>query len=88
MDYSYVMSLAAELTGSDLDKIKDEELEDTLDERLLQKFGIDLDKFEKVADALLPLTPIVEVEGTKGGFHTFVDKDNNVLAVCKARAIG
>ena len=83
MDYSQVLNVACAITGVDLDKVKDEDLEITIEDKLDEKFGIDIDQLEKITEALLPFTPPVTVDGQKGDFHAFLTSDNDILAIIK-----
>ena len=57
------------LTEDQTDAIIDDD--EDFDSPLMAKFGVDLEQFTKIAEALLPLTPMVESERTKEVFHAF-----------------
>lgn len=53
-----------------------------LDNAIYNKFGIDFEQFCLVAEALLPLTPMVELSISKECVHAFVrhgDKHRTIL---------
>lgn len=75
-----VQDLAAAALGiseDEWDRIQDESAEDeTLNQQLDERFGVDLEQFGNVVDALLPFTPIVEINGNR--YHAFAIEKNGV----------
>ncbi|MCA3987793.1 hypothetical protein JKP12_18160 [Vibrio vulnificus] len=73
------------LTDDETDEVID--TDEDFDTPLLEKFGIDLDTFGNVAEALLPLTPMISSPLTKTVYHAFVRQLSNgdCLAICKCK---
>ncbi|WP_148612334.1 hypothetical protein [Aeromonas sobria] len=75
-----VQDLAAAALGmseDEWDRIQDESAEDeTLNQQLEERFGVDLEQFGNVVDALLPFTPIVEINGNR--YHAFAVEQNGI----------
>ncbi|HFS8442622.1 TPA: hypothetical protein ACH2LO_000654 [Vibrio cholerae] len=88
MDLFDIQRLAGAVLG-----LTDDETDDVIDTNedfdtpLLEKFGIDLDTFGNVAEALLPLTPMISSPLTKTVYHAFVRHLGNgdCMAICKSQ---
>jgi hypothetical protein len=72
MNYFESQMLAGAALGMTEDQIEvildDDE---DFDSPLMEKFGVDLEQFTKIAEALLPLTPMVQSELSNEILHAF-----------------
>ncbi|MBO2552630.1 hypothetical protein I6M38_11630 [Shewanella algae] len=89
MDYFDAQLLAGAalgLTEEQTDEIIDGD--EDFDTPLIEKFGVDLEQFGDIANALLPLTPLVSSPLTNVSYHAFVRQlgDGNFLAIVKQKA--
>lgn len=57
------------MTEDQIEVILDDD--EDFDSPLMKKFGVDLEQFTKIAEALLPLTPVVSSELSKQFYHAF-----------------
>lgn len=79
MDYDYE-ELACVLCGLNYDEVCDRGNEwDEIDNALYEKFGIDFETFENIADSLIEYTPVVLTEITKTPVHGFAVKEGESL---------
>jgi hypothetical protein len=88
MYYDEVQELACVITGLDYDQIVNEEREPEIEDALFNKFEISLDQLQRIAEALLELTPIIESELTGALYHAFgvLDEDTDRWrAICKEK---
>lgn len=87
MDYFDSQMLAGAALGLTEDQT-DEIINDDedFDSPLMEKFGVDLEQFTKIAEALLPLTPVIGSELTKQLYHAFGRKaEGHWLAIVKQK---
>ncbi|EGG0282950.1 hypothetical protein ACWAOL_004510 [Vibrio parahaemolyticus] len=89
MDYFDTQLLAGAalgLTEEQTDDIINDD--EDFDSPLLEKFGVDLEQFGAIAEALLPLTPTVQSPLTGTVSHAFVRQlgGGNCLAIVKMDA--
>lgn len=89
MDYFDIQLLAGAalgLTEEQTDEIINDD--EDFDTPLMEKFGVDLEQFGEIANALLPLTPVVSSPLTKVNYHAFVRHlgEGVMLAVVKQKA--
>lgn len=81
MDYLDLQMLAGAALGMTEEQteaiINDDE---NFDDPLLEKFGVDLEQFGEIAEALLPFTPTLRSELTETIYHAFVRQMAAVLA--------
>lgn len=84
MTYYEGEELACTVLGADYDAIVNADAEDEIEEKLMEKFGIDLGQFMEIAGALLKLTPKVSSPLTGKAYHAFVrDEGNTMVAIVK-----
>jgi hypothetical protein len=57
------------------------------DTPLKERFGVDLETFGKIANALIPLTPVIEQPKINQLVHTFVGFKNGCYAVLAKQTI-
>jgi len=62
------------LDDSQLDEVLNDE--EALDRMLKKRFGVKLDTFAVIARALLPLTPVVNINTDDRAYHAFVAHSN------------
>ena len=86
-DIQRLAGAALGLTDDETDEVID--TDEDFDTPLLEKFGIDLDTFGNVAEALLPLTPMISSPLTKTVYHAFVRHlgGGDCLAICKRKVV-
>lgn len=65
-----ILGLTPEQTDALVDRGED------YDTPLKERFGIDLQTFGKIANALIPLTPIIQEPNTEKFIHAFVEFQN------------
>ncbi|EGQ8094297.1 hypothetical protein ACUB1N_000009 [Vibrio cholerae] len=84
-DIQQLAGAALGLSEEQTDEIINDD--EDFDTPLMDKFGIDLDTFGCVAEALLPLTPHVSSPLTKTVYHAFVRHLGNgdCMAICKSQ---
>ncbi len=58
-----------------------EETEYTIDDLLIDRYGIDLDYYCKIIKDLLPFTPKVQAGISKEFYHAFLDEKNHRMIV-------
>lgn len=77
LDYE---ELACIVCGLDYDDVCEDSAEwETITDALEEKFGIDFDTFENIADTLINYTPIVKTPLTDTPVHGFVIKEEGNL---------
>ena len=81
MDYYDAQKLACAILGVNYDDLVDEGREDEIEEAIYVKFGIDMEQFTNIVEALLPFTPIVQAELTGNKYHTFVNEKEGLMIV-------
>lgn len=80
MDMLELVDLVGAVLGKTEDEVEDLHADDcAVDDLLFDRYGVDLEQFEKIAKDLLRLTPIVETEVTKTKIHAFV-RGNEIIA--------
>ena len=79
MTYYEVQELACAICGLDYDTLVDEGREDEIEDALYEKFGISIEQFSAVAEALLPFTPVVEAGISGTLYHAFVNDKEGVM---------
>ena len=57
------------------------------DTLLMERFGVNLATFGKIANALIPLTPIIEEPKTKQLIHAFVEFQNGRGTIIAGQAL-
>ena len=57
------------------------------DTPLKERFGVDLETFGKIANALIPLTPVIEQPKTHQLTHTFVEFQNGPGTIITGQAL-
>lgn len=81
MMYYEAQELACAILGLNYDDLVDEGRENEIDEALYVKFGIDMDQFVNIVEALLPFTPIVQAGLTGNKYHAFVNEKEGLMIV-------
>jgi hypothetical protein len=79
--YYETQELACAILGINCDDLVDEGRENEIDEALYVKFGIDMDQFVNIVEALLPFTPIVQAGLTGNKYHAFVNEKESLMIV-------
>lgn len=84
MDMLELVDLVGAVLGKTEDEVEELHEDDcAVDDLLFERYGIDLEQFEKVAKDLLKLTPIVETAITGTKCHAFVRGDEIIArAAC------
>ena len=76
MDMQELVDLVGAVLGKTEEEVEQLYEDDcAVDDLIFDRYGIDLEQFEKVAKDLLKLTPIVETAITKTKYHAFVHDD-------------
>jgi len=57
------------------------------DTPLKEHFGVDLETFGKIANALIPLTPVIEQPQTKQLVHVFVQFQGGLVTIIARQAL-
>ena len=81
MDYYDAQKLACAILGVNYDDLVDEGREDEIEEAIYVKFGIDMEQFTNIVEALLPFTPIVQAKFTGIKYHAFIDEKEGLMIV-------
>ncbi len=81
MNYLDAQELACAILGLNCNDLVDEGRENEIDEALYVKFGIDMDQFVNIVEALLPFTPIVQAGLTGNKYHAFVNEKESLMIV-------
>lgn len=81
MIYYEAQELACAILGVNYDDLVDEGREDEIEEAIYVKFGIDMEQFTNIVEALLPFTPIVQAELTGNKYHAFVNEKEGLMIV-------
>lgn len=81
MYYDEVQELACAILGVNYDDLVDEGREDEIEEAIYVKFGIDMEQFTNIVEALLPFTPIVQAGLTGNKYHAFVNEKGSRMIV-------
>ena len=79
--YYEILELACAILGLNFDELVDEGRENEIEEALYKKFGIDMEQFCNIVDALLPFTPIVESAFLGQKYHAFINEKERVMIV-------
>ena len=90
LHYDELQELACAVLGLDYDDVVNEGRESEIDEKLYEKFDIDIEQFQKVAEALIEFTPIVGGGLTGKMYHTFgkaLDKKGGFFCIAKSEFI-
>ncbi|MGL4602232.1 MAG: hypothetical protein ACRCVE_12340 [Plesiomonas sp.] len=89
MDYLELQELAGAALGMTEQQVEDIiNNDEDFDTPLIEKFGVDLEQFGNIAEALLPLTPTVMSGLTNTVYHAFVLQlgEGNCRAIVKMKA--
>ena len=81
MNYYDAQILACAILGVNYDDLVDEGREDEIEEAIYVKFGIDMEQFTNIVEALLPFTPIVQAGLTGNMYHAFVNEKEGLMIV-------
>ena len=79
MNYWDLQELACVVLGENYDKLVDEGLEDTIEQKLFDKLGVSLEQFHDIARELLKLTPPVKSELTGEWHNAFVIHEDGMM---------
>ena len=79
MHWTEAEELAARVLGVDPEKSNSSEIE----EKLADRFGVGLDTFQQIADALMPFTPAASSAVTRMAYHGYV---HDGAFICKQAA--
>lgn len=81
MMYYDAQELACAILGVNYYELVCEGREDEIEEAIYVKFGIDLEQFTNIVEALLPFTPIVQAKFTGIKYHAFIDEEEDLMIV-------
>lgn len=81
MNYMDAQELACAILGVNYYVIVYEGREDEIEEAIYVKFGIDMEQFTNIVEALLPFTPVVQAIFTGIKYHAFIDEKEGLMIV-------
>jgi len=81
MSYYEIQELACAVLDLDYNTLCDEDREDEIEDRFFKKFGVGLEQFGYIVDALLPFTPVVGGGFSGKRYHAFVNEEAGIMIV-------
>ena len=87
MNYWDAQELACQIMGLDYDTIVDEGREQEIDDKLYEKFEVDMEQFIGIADELLKLTPPIKSDLTGTLYNAFGVPEGQAWRAIAKRAI-
>ena len=90
LHYDELQELACAVLGLDYDDVVNDDRESEIDEKLYEKLDIDIEQFQKVAEALIEFTPLVGGGLTGKVYHAFgkaLDKKGGFFCIAKSEFV-